>query len=90
MITRKQTTCNILRTQTLEHKNKTFLPSEQDRSMAESSGEHAPRWYDNLEPRRHMIAERSKEKLNLHGLHAYAATHSNIQTDTFNHLREDL
>ena len=33
--------------------------------MAESSGQHAPRWYDNLEPRRHMIAERSKEKLNL-------------------------
>ena len=33
--------------------------------MAESSGEHVPRWYDNLEPRRHMIAERSNEKLNL-------------------------
>ena len=27
--------------------------------MAESSGEHVPRWYDDLEPRRHMIAERS-------------------------------
>ena len=33
--------------------------------MAESSGEHAPRWYDALEPRRYMIAERSKEKINL-------------------------
>ena len=37
--------------------------------MAESSGEHAPRWYDNLEPRRHMIAERSKEKINLDYMH---------------------
>ena len=27
--------------------------------------EHVPRWYDDLEPRRHMIAERSNEKLNL-------------------------
>ena len=34
--------------------------------MAESSGEQAPRWYDDLEPRRHMIAERSNEKLNSH------------------------
>ena len=28
--------------------------------MAESSGEHVPRWYDDLEPRRHMVAEHSK------------------------------
>ena len=33
--------------------------------MAESSGEHVLRWYDDLEPRRHMTAERSNEKLNL-------------------------
>ena len=42
-----------------------FLPAEQVRSMAESNGKHVARWYDHLEPRRHMIVERSNEKLNL-------------------------
>ena len=42
-----------------------FLPAEHIKSMAESYGKHAARWYDDLEPRRHMIAERSNEKLNL-------------------------
>ena len=34
--------------------------------MADSNGKLAARWYDDLEPRRHIIAERSKEKLNWH------------------------
>ena len=39
--------------------------------MVESSGEHEPRWYDDLEPRRHMIAERKarsqkRVKVNCH------------------------
>ena len=42
-----------------------FLPAEHVRSMAESNGKHAARWYDHLEPRRHMIADSSNEMLNL-------------------------
>ena len=49
----------------LDTQHYAFLPAEHVRSMAESNGKHAARWYDDLEPRRHMIAERSNEKLNL-------------------------
>ena len=53
---------NALEINTQHH---AFLPAEHVRSMAESNGKHAARWDDHLEPRRHMIAERSNEKLNL-------------------------
>ena len=42
-----------------------FLPAEQVGSMTESNGKHVARWCDDLGPRRHMIEERSNEKLNL-------------------------
>ena len=58
--------------------------------MAESSGEHAPRWYDNLEPGRHMIAERSKENINLdyiHMLQIFKLTHLVISGKTCDHYK---
>ena len=58
--------------------------------MAESSGEHAPRWYDNLEPRRHMIAERSKENINLDYIHMhqiFKLTHLVISGKTCDHYK---
>ena len=55
--------------------------------MAESSGEHAPRWYDDLEPRRHMIAE-CREKLNLdYIIQIFKLTHLVISGKTCDHYK---